>query len=222
MGEFVSLESADGAKLSAWRADPAGKPRGGIVVVQEIFGVNHHIRAMADFFAGQGYFAIAPALFDRVEKGFDRPYDAESRTRGMAIVGKLNREQMLLDVAAAVQVAKSAGKVAVVGYCLGGSLAYFAVCRQPDVSAAVGYYGGMVLSAKDERPMAPTMLHFGERDAHIPIAGVREFAAAHPDISVFTYPAEHGFNCDERASYDAPSAALARERTLPFLAKNIG
>ena len=222
MGEFITIKASDGVEISAWRADPAGKPRGGIVVVQEIFGVNHHIRATADFFAAQGYLAIAPAIFDRVEKGVDLGYDGPGRQAGMAIMAKIDRDKMMLDVAAAIPLAKAAGKVAVVGYCLGGSLAYFAASRLPEVDAAVGYYGGMILTAKDDTPKAPTILHFGEKDGHIPIAGVKEFAAAHPGTPVYIYPADHGFNCDERESYDAPSAALARERTLEFLGKTIG
>jgi carboxymethylenebutenolidase len=222
MGKFITLKARDGVEIGAWRADPAGKPRGGIVVIQEIFGVNHHIRGVADFFATQGYLAVAPALFDRVEKGVDLGYDGADRQAGMAIMGKLDRQKLRLDVAAAVPVAKEGGKVAAVGYCLGGSLAYFAASQLPDVAAAVCYYGGMILDAKDETPKVPTILHFGEKDAHIPIDRVKQFAAAHPDLPVYIYPADHGFNCDERASYDAPSAALARTRTLDFLAKTIG
>jgi carboxymethylenebutenolidase len=222
MGAFIELTTGDGVTISAWRADPDGQPRGGIVVVQEIFGVNHHIRAVADFFAAQGYLAIAPALFDRVQKGVDLGYGGTDRQTAMALMGKLDIQKMMLDVAAAVQAAKAGGKVAVVGYCLGGSLAYLAASRLPDVSAAVGYYGGRILDAKDDTPKVPTILHFGEKDAHIPIDRVKEFAAARPDLPVHIYPADHGFNCDERESYDAPSAALARTRTLEFLTKTIG
>jgi carboxymethylenebutenolidase len=222
MGAFIDLKASDGFEISAWRADPAAKPRGAVVVIQEIYGVNHHIRGVADFFASQGYLAIAPALFDRAEKGVDLGYDGAGRQAGMAIMGKLDNEKMALDVAAAVSVAKEGGKVAVVGYCLGGSLAYLAACRLRDVAAAVGYYGGRILDYQDDAPKVPTILHFGEKDAHIPVARVKEFAASHPDLPVYLYPADHGFNCDERASYDAPSAALARTRTLEFLAKTIG
>ena len=222
MNAFIELMASDGATISAWRADPTGKPRGGIVVVQEIFGVNHHIRGVADFFAAQGYLAIAPALFDRVQKGVDLGYGGSDRQTAMALMGKLDSQKMMLDVAAAVEVAKEGGKVAVVGYCLGGSLAYFAASRLPGIAAAVGYYGGRILDAKDDAPKAPTILHFGEKDAHIATDRVKEFAAAHPDLPVYIYPADHGFNCDERESYDAPSAALARTRTLEFLAKTVG
>jgi carboxymethylenebutenolidase len=222
MGAWISLKAGDGVEIDAWRADPAERPRGGVVVVQEIFGVNHHIRAVADLFAAEGYLAIAPALFDRVQKGVDLGYGGTDRQTAMALMGKLDSQKMMLDVAAAAPAAKEGGKVAVVGYCLGGSLAYFAASRLPDVSAAVCYYGGRILDAKDDAPKVPTILHFGEKDAHIPIARVREFATAHPDLPVYTYPADHGFNCDEREAYDPPSAALARQRTLDFLARTIG
>jgi carboxymethylenebutenolidase len=222
MGEFIKLTASDGVEISGWRAAPAGKPRGGVVVVQEIFGVNHHIRGVTDFFAGQGYLAVAPALFDRVEPGVDLTYAGADRQTAMALMGKLDSQKMVLDVAAAVAAVKEAGKVAVVGYCLGGSLAYAAASRLADVSASVCYYGGRILDAKDDTPKVPTILHFGEKDAHIPIARVKEFAAAHPDLPVYIYPADHGFNCDERESYDAPSADLARRRSLEFLARTIG
>jgi carboxymethylenebutenolidase len=222
MSAFIELTASDGFTLSAWRADPEGKPRAAIVVIQEIFGVNHHIRGVADFFASQGYLAIAPALFDRVQKGVDLGYGGSDRQTAMALMGKLDNQSTALDVAAAIQAAKQGGKVAVVGYCLGGSIAYVAASRLPDVSAAVCYYGGRILDAKDDYPKVPTILHFGEKDAHIPIARVKDFAAAHPELPVYTYPADHGFNCDERASYDAPAATLARTRTLEFLAKTIG
>jgi carboxymethylenebutenolidase len=222
MGEFIKLKPSDGVEIGAWRAAPSIKPRGGLVVVQEIFGVNHHIRAVTDFFAAQGYLAVAPALFDRVQPGVELTYGGADRQTAMALISKLDQQKMLRDIAAAISAAKEGGKVGVVGYCLGGSLAYGAASRLSDVSAAVGYYGGRILDAKDDTPKVPTILHFGEKDAHIPITRVKEFAAAHPELPVYIYPADHGFNCDERESYDAPSAELARKRTLEFLAKTIG
>ncbi|MGD0723202.1 MAG: dienelactone hydrolase family protein [Roseiarcus sp.] len=222
MGQLITLKSSDGFAFGAWRADPAGAPRGGVVVIQEIMGVNHHIRAVADLYAAQGYLAIAPALFDRAEPGFEVGYDGPSIQRGMAIAGKLDRDKMILDVAAAIAVAGSAGKVGIVGYCLGGTVSYLAACRLPGLAAASCYYGGGVLAAKEEAPRIPTILHFGAKDAHIPIAGVREFQALHPDLPVYVYDADHGFNCDERGSYDAPSAALARARTFDFFKANLG
>ena len=222
MGEHITLKASDGFELGAWRADPAGAPRGGIVVIQEIMGVNHHIRAVADLYASHGYLAVAPAIFDRAEPGFEAGYDGPSIQRGMALAGKIEREKMLLDVAAAIAFVKSAGKVGVVGYCLGGTVAYLAACRLSGLAAASCYYGGGVLAVKDESPKVPTILHFGAKDAHIPVAGVKEFEAAHPGLPVYIYEADHGFNCDERGSYDAPSAALARSRTLDFFKREIG
>jgi len=222
MGEWIELKAQDGAAVSAWLATPAEPARGAVVVVQEIFGVNHHIRSVADRFAEAGYLAVAPAIFDRVERGVELGYNDEGRARGMAIVGKVDREAALLDVAAAVERVAAAGKVAVVGFCYGGTIAWLASARIPGVGAAVGYYGGGVIGLKDLQPRAPTMLHFGERDAHIPVTGVKQVEAAHPAVPVHLYPADHGFNCDERASYDAPSAALAWRRTLDFLGQHLG
>jgi carboxymethylenebutenolidase len=219
---WIELKPEGAEPIRAWRADPAGRPRGGIVVVQEIFGVNAHIRAVTDKFAAEGYLAVAPAIFEHVEKGFEVGYDPDSRARGMAIVGQTDREQMLKDVAAAVEVAKEGGKVAVVGFCLGGTIAWAAAGRLAGPSAAVGYYGGGIIGVKELKPRVPTLLHFGEKDQHIPIAGVKEVAAAHPEVEVHVYPADHGFNCDHRESYDAPSAALAWTRTIAFLRKHLG
>ena len=222
MGRWIELQPEGAPAIAAWRADPADKPRGGIVVIQEIFGVNAHIRAVTDGFAADGFLAVAPAIFDHVEKGFDVGYDATARDRGVAIVGKLDFEQVLRDTAAAIGVAAEGGKVGIVGYCFGGTVAWAAAARLPGLSAAVGYYGGRILAMQDLQPKAPAMLHFGEKDAHIPIAEVKAFAEARPDVPVHVYPADHGFNCDHRASFDAPSAALARARTLAFFAEHLG
>jgi carboxymethylenebutenolidase len=219
---WIELKPEGAGAIRAWRADPSGRPRGGVVVVQEIFGVNAHIRAVTDKFAAEGYLAVAPAIFEHVEKGFDVGYDPESRARGMAIMGKVDREQMLRDVAAAVEVAKEGGRVAVVGFCLGGTVAWGAAAQLSGLSAAVGYYGGGIIGLKDLKPRMPTLLHFGDKDQHIPIAGVKEVAAAHPDVEVHIYHADHGFNCDHRESYDAPSAALAWTRTIAFLRRHLG
>ena len=221
MGQWIELKPQGAGPISAWRAEPDGKPRAGVVVIQEIFGVNSHIRAMADRFASVGYLAIAPAVFDHIEKGFDVGYEADSRARGMAIVGKLDFEQTLRDVAAAIDTAKEAGKVGIVGYCFGGSVAWAAAARLSGLSAAVGYYGGRILAMKDLRPQAPTELHFGEKDPHIPIKDVRAFAAERPEVTIFTYPADHGFNCDQRESYEPGSAALAWSRTLEFFRRHL-
>ena len=222
MGHWIELKPEGADPIRAWRADPAGKPRGGIVVIQEIFGVNSHIRAVTDRFAAEGYLAVAPAIFEHVEKGFDVGYDPDSRAKGMAIAGKMDRDQAQRDIAAAIEIAKEGGKVGIVGFCLGGTLAWVAAATQPGLSAAVCYYGGGILGLKDLKPRVPTLMHFGEKDQHIPVAGVKEFAASRPDILVHIYPADHGFNCDQRESYDAPSAKLAWTRTIEFLRQHLG
>ena len=219
---WIELKPEGAGPIRAWRADPSGKPRGGIVVIQEIFGVNSHIRSVADRFAAEGYLAVAPGIFEHVEPKFDVGYDPQSRERGIAIMNTVDREQMLRDVAAAIAVAKEGGKVGVVGYCLGGTVAWGAAGQLSGLSAAVGFYGGGITGLKDLTPKVPTLLHFGEKDQHIPVAGVKEVAAAHPDVEVHIYPADHGFNCEQRDSYDAPSAKLAWTRTLEFLTKHVG
>jgi carboxymethylenebutenolidase len=219
---WIELKPEGAGPIRAWRADPAGAPRGGIVVIQEIFGVNSHIRDVTDRFATEGYLAVAPAIFEHVEPKFETGYDAQSRDRGIAIMNKVDHEQILRDAAAAIQVAKEGGKVGIVGFCLGGTVAWAAAGQLSGLSAAVGYYGGGIIGRKDLKPKVPTLLHFGDKDAHIPIPGVKEVATAHPDVEVHIYPADHGFNCDQRDSYDAPSAALAWTRSLEFLKKHIG
>lgn len=222
MGQMITLTAADGFVLDAYRADPPEPARGGLVVLQEIFGVNPHIRAVADRFAAQGYAVIAPALFDRVRKGVELGYDQAGMQEGVALNKATIQAETLQDVAAAVQALQPVGRVGVVGYCWGGTLAYAAACRLAGVSAAVGYYGGGIAGMLDEKPKVPVMLHFGEQDGHIPMSAVAAIRAALPDVPVFTYPAGHGFNCDARGSYDQPSADLALSRTLPFLRQHIG
>jgi carboxymethylenebutenolidase len=221
MGEWMTLKAADGFELQAWLAKPQGAAKGAVVVIQEIFGVNHHIRAVADRFAEAGYLAIAPGVFDRVEKNVDMNYDQEGMTKGMGIAGKMDRANTVSDIEAAIAAVKSAGKVGIVGFCMGGTYAWVAAAQISGLSAASGYYGGGILGLKDLQPKIPTILHFGEKDGHIPIDGVHELAKQHPDVPVYTYPADHGFNCDERGSYDAPSAKLAWERTMAHFAKHL-
>jgi carboxymethylenebutenolidase len=223
MGETLTLTAEDGHKFAAYRATPSGAPRGGIVVVQEIFGVNQHIRKLADGFAADGYLAIAPALFDRVERGYETGYGPQDIERGRATRGKLSTDQAMMDVKATVKELQKAGvKVGVVGYCFGGTIAWLSATRIDGVSAAVGYYGGGVADAAEEKPKAPVMLHFGETDASIPMDHVEKVKKAQPNVPVFTYPAGHGFVCDERGSYHAESAKTARERTMEFFRKHLG
>ena len=216
MGQMITLKALDGVSIGAYRAEPTGTPRGGLVVLQEIFGVNAHIRDVADRFAAEGFLAIAPALFDRVSPDMQLGYDGEGMASGMATQKKTKPKETLSDVQAAIDVAAEGGTVGVIGYCWGGTLAYLAACRLTGLAAAVGYYGGGIADQLDSKPTVPVMLHFGEHDAHIKMADVEKIRAALPDIPLYTYAAGHGFNCDK------PSADLALSRTIPFLREHIG
>lgn len=223
MGTMTELVAADGFRLAAYRAAPAGPPRGGLVVAQEIFGVNSHIRSICDGFAADGYLAIAPALFDRCRRGVDIGYSPEDIAAGRELKAAVAMDATMQDVEAARAAAAGAGKVGIVGYCWGGLVAWHAAARIDGLACAVPYYGGGMIDAIDLQPRCPVMMHFGELDAGIPVEGVKRLAAAHPETQVFIYPgANHGFNCDHRAAYHAPSAALARERTLSFFRQHIG
>lgn len=221
MGRWLNVTAEDGFQLSAYRADPAAQPQGGLIVIQEIFGVNGHIRAVCDGFAAAGYVAIAPALFDRYERSVDLGYTPEDVARGRALKARAGTDAALRDIAAARAVA-AAGRVGVVGYCWGGYLSWMSAARVPGLACAITYYGGGMPEAVAELPRCPVLAHFGERDAAIPLPGVKVFAAAHPEVQVRLYPAEHAFSNDERPSYDPASAKLARERTLQWLRQHVG
>jgi carboxymethylenebutenolidase len=215
MGEMIRLRAKDGHELDAYVAEPRGAPRGGLVVVQEIFGVNAHIKRVADRFAAEGYKAIAPAMFDRVERGVALDYSQIDE--GRAYMRQLKWPDTLADVAAAVDAVRSAGSAFVVGYCWGGTVAHVAA-SELELDAAVSYYGGGVAKMLDKQPKCPIMYHFGDRDASIPPADVEKIKHAYPESAVFVYSgAGHGFNCDERASFSPNDAQLALERTLEFL-----
>jgi carboxymethylenebutenolidase len=223
MRQTKQLRAIDGFAFGAYEAMPSAQPRGGIVVIQEIFGVNSHIRSVADGYAAAGYAAIAPQIFDRVERNVELGYEAQDMTRGVEIArGKLKMEQTLQDLQAAIDDAKRFGKVGVVGYCFGGLMAWLAACELTGLSAAVSYYGGGVASQLDRKPRCPVMMHFGDKDAHIPLSDVDKVRKAHPGVNVNVYAADHGFNCDHRASYEAAAAKLALSRSLEFFAKNVG
>jgi len=222
MGRMIELTASDGFTLSAYRAEPSGTPRGGLVVAQEIFGVNSHIKSVCDGYADDGYRVVAPALFDRYERGVDIGYSAQDIAHGRALKGKATLDAALLDLAAARDAVGESGKVGMVGYCWGGLVTWVSAARLANLACAICYYGGGMTDALGETPKCPVMCHFGEWDQSIPVAGVDRLKAAHPDIEVFIYPADHGFNCDQRGAYDAISAKLARERTLEFLRDNIG
>lgn len=222
MGQSIELTAADGHRFGAWQADPDGAPRGGVVIIQEIFGVNAHIRSVAESFAADGWTAIAPALFDRVRRDLQLDYGPEDIEAGKQVMAQIPPETALMDVGAAITALKAMDlKVGVVGYCWGGTLAWGAACRLDGLDAAVSYYGGGVPGMADEQPTCPVELHFGEQDHAIPMEGVERFKQAHPDLPVFTYPAGHGFSCDARGSFHAESAKLARQRTDRFLDEHL-
>ena len=225
MGKHINLTSADGHTLMAYHAQPSGTAIGAVVVVQEIFGVNSHIQSVADGYAEQGYVAIAPALFDRVNPNMELGYEEDDIATGREAAFPLGWDAPLTDINAAISEAKNAtdnGKVAVVGYCWGGSLAYLAACKS-DADCAVGYYGGQILkilAAEPElQPQAPVMLHFGEHDSGIPLSDVDQLKTRHPEVPIHLYDAGHGFNCNQRASFDKDASELALKRTLEFFAE---
>jgi carboxymethylenebutenolidase len=222
VGQNVKLKASDGFESGGYRADPAGKPKGAIVVIQEIFGVNHHIRAVCDRIAGEGYVAIAPSIFDRIEPNFQSGYSPDEVAVARKFVANPDWPAMLLDTQAAIDAVKGAGPVGIIGFCLGGSIAYAAATKLSGLSAAVGYYGGAVVRFLDDKPKVPVQLHFGEQDHGIPLTDVETIKAKRPEVEVFVYPgAQHGFSCDERASYDKASADIAWPRSMAFFAKHM-
>lgn len=220
MGKMITLRAKDGHELDAYLAEPKGKPKGGIVVVQEIFGVTHHIERVADQFAAQGYKVIAPAMFDRVERSVTLAYSEIDK--GREYMRRLEWPSTLADVEAAVNEVRGAGDVAVVGYCWGGTVAHVAA-SELEIDAAVSYYGGGVAKLLDKKPRHPIMYHFGDQDASIPLADIELIKKAAPKSPLHVYPgAGHGFNCDERGSYSAKDAKLAFERSIEFLNEQLG
>ena len=223
MGQDITLTSKDGFQLGAYKAEPQGKPRGAVVVIQEIFGVNHHIRSVTDRYAQLGYLAIAPALFDRGEKNFQSGYDGAAMDKARGFAGKIPLDQRLADTQAAIDAVKSAGKVAVLGYCMGGSIAFLSTTRLNNVAAGIGYYGGQIAQFASEKPKAPLLLHFGEKDQAIPLTDVEKIKAAQPNVPIYVYQgAGHGFHCDERGSFNAEAAQVAACRSQEFLLKHVG
>ena len=219
MGDFTTLMARDGHQFQAYLAAPPGTARGAVVVIQEIFGVNAHIRAVTDGFATEGYTAIAPCMFDRIRRGIELGYSAAEIDEGRGYMQQLQPEQTLKDLAAAIAVVKHAGRVGTVGYCWGGAQSYRAACLLP-VDCAVVYYGRAQDAGKS--PHCPVLYHFGSEDRSIPLAELEPMRQRDPGGVFYVYPgAGHGFNCDLRASYDAAAAALARRRTLEFLEQHL-
>jgi carboxymethylenebutenolidase len=222
MGKNIELTAADGHKLSAYVAEPQGKAKGALIVVMEIFGVNSHIRGVADDYAAEGYLAIAPAFFDRVQKGLDVGYSPPEIEQARALMQKMSFDDGLKDAEAALKHVESAGKVGILGYCWGGAMSFKAACNLDGLACAVAYYGGAIPSMINEKPKCPVLFHWGETDHSIPLEKAKEVAAAHKDQIHYFYPAGHGFNCDQRGSYDAESSKIAKGRSLEFLRKHIG
>ena len=222
MGHDIKLTASDGFQFGGYRADPAGTPKAAVVVIQEIFGVNHHIRAVCDRLAGAGYVAIAPSIFDRTEPNFQSGYSPDEIAVARKFVANPDWAAMLRDTQAAIDAVANVGPVGIVGFCLGGSVAYAAATKLTGLSAAVGYYGGAIVRFADDKPKVPTQLHFGEKDTGIPLSDVETIRSKRPDVEIHVYPgAQHGFNCDERQSYDKASADIAWPRSLDFFARHL-
>ena len=222
MGKQFSLTASDSFQLGAYRADPAGSPKGGIVVIQEIFGVNHHIRAVCDNFAKEGYVAVAPALFDRSQRDYQSGYTPPEIEKSRAFVAKPDWDAMMRDTDAAIKELKSAGPIGIVGFCMGGTIAFLAATRLSGLSAAVPYYGGRIVAFADEKPKCPVQMHFGEKDAEHPDDRRRDHQAEAAGLRDLCLQGRgHGFHCDERGSFNKESHDLAWQRTLAFLGKHM-
>ena len=227
MGQFIDLTAKDGFTFPAYVAEPKGTPKGAVVVLQEIFGVNSHIRSVADGYAAEGYLAVAPSTFQRVKPGVELGYTDEDMGAGSALKAAteaLPEPAVLQDVQAAVEYAARAGKVGIVGYCWGGLLTWRAAAKVSGLSAAAPYYGGGMTAPEESalQPQVPVLAHFGDNDHWIPLDTVDAFKKAQPDVEVHVYASGHGFNCEQRGSYNAEAAKLAKERTLAFFAKHLG
>ena len=223
MSKTIELTAADDHKLSAYVAEPASKAKGAVIVVQEIFGVNAHIRSVADGYAADGYLAIAPAFFDRLQRNFETGYNPKDIEAGVAMVQKLKWDQVMLDTNAALEAVKAAGKVAIVGYCWGGTVAWLAAAKLAGLSCSIPYYGGGIFGMIVEQPKVPVMFQFGELDQSPSLEQAKAIAAAHPSVIANFYAgAGHGFNCNERGSYNEAAAKLARQRALEFLKLHLG
>src|SRR5713226_4374107 len=223
MGKPLSLTAKDSHRLGAYRADPAGKSRGGIVVVQEIFGVNHHIRSVCDRLAALGYTAVAPALFDRFVRDFECGYSPDEIAKARGFLTNVDWDAMVRDIAAAADVLRPSGKLSVIGFCMGGTMAYLAATRLDGLAAAVCFYGGQIVKHADNKPRCPTQMHFGDQDASIPMTDVETIKQKRGgDSEIYVYPgAGHGFHCDERGSFHEASAKTAWQRAMDFLKKHI-
>ena len=222
MGQMIELKASDGFTLSAYVAAPTGRARGALIIAQEIFGVNNHIKSVADGYAADGYLTIAPALFDRIQRGVDLGYTEADIATGRTYIPKANLDHAMLDVAAAVKHVTPAGKVGVIGYCWGGTVAWMAAAKVDGIAGAIAYYGGGVAAHSSLMPQIPVMFHWGNQDHAIPLTDVHKVETAHPTATSHIYTAGHGFNCNERGSWHELAAKLARGRSIEFLHKHVG
>jgi len=219
-GTMIELHISDGAIIKAYHADPVGTRKGGLVLVQEIFGITDHIKDVCESFAAEGYEVIAPSLFDRQHPGFQASYDEADLKRSIELASQNPPEDRMADLQEAIDLMKLKGPVFMVGYCYGGSLCWVAACRCDGLAAVSGYYGRMAPDYAGETPKCPTIMHFGEHDHAIPMDRVQMLQEAHPDVPIHIYDAGHGFQSDRRTDYDEACAKLARERTLALFAEN--
>ena len=220
MGEFTELTAADGQEISAYRADPDGDAKGGVVVIQEIFGLNGHVRDVCDRLASEGYVALAPALFNRIKLGIELGYSEEDLQEGFGYMQEVGNDTPMQDIQAAADALKSVGNVGAVGFCWGGQLAWL-TAKNVDVDCVVGYYGVAIHDTLEPAPNCPVLLHFADKDVFVPPEAADKVRAAYPDMPIYNYPANHGFNCDRREDYDQPSAEQAMARTLAFFAEEL-
>ncbi|MBX3551715.1 MAG: dienelactone hydrolase family protein [Pseudolabrys sp.] len=222
MSEWIDLTASDGHRVSAYVARPTAKPAGAVVIAQEVFGVNSHIQDVVNGYARDGFLAIAPSFFDRIERGIALGYERPDVERGLALTKQLDVAQTVMDAQAAIDHARKTGPTGMVGYCWGGTTSWTCAAQANGLAAAVCYYGGGIIANGALTPRCPVMIYWAELDTIIPIDKARDFIASHPKIEHHTYPADHGFNCNLRGSYHEPSAALAKTRTLAFLRKHLG
>ncbi len=222
-GQMIRIQMSDGAEIGVYHVEPQGERRGGLVLIQEIFGVTEHIREQCDLFADLGYEVLSPALYDREVPGFEASYSETDVQRAIQVARQLHDfEVSLRDAQTCIDALKAKGPVFMTGYCYGGSVTWAMACRSRGLAAASGYYGSMIPAMADRKPNCPTILHFGEHDHGIPMEGVRKVAELHPEVAVHVYDAGHGFQSDRRSDYHEPSATLARQRTLDLFRAHCG
>ncbi len=215
LGKMISMTMSDGASIGVYHVEPQGPRRGGLVLIQEIFGVTDHIKEQCDIYAREGYEVLGPSIYDREEPGFQATYEADDIQKAMRIArGEHPFDLSVKDAQACIDALKAKGPVFITGYCYGGSVSWAAACRCTGLAAASGYYGGMIGQMAEENPKCPTILHFGRHDHGIPMEVVEKVQRLHPDVTVYLYDAGHGFNSDRRTDYNEEAARLARERTL--------